>query len=275
MKKKALICSLLLSATMITGGLFASSDNESGFTPKWQKGEEWVLEASHKDLKSDVIEWQAPIRWNFKVRNIKNVNGVECYVLHIHSENKNIKDQAVLYLSTEDLRPVRVIDIYPAGFGMKHNKRDLDTSYAQPLIAEDTIVPYDLPVFPLESNTGELRAQGAIADGFNKIKDSFSKKFAKVRNVGGLMFKRTVTQKNVAPKSEKSNAAQGATLRSEANGTNSGQVFSVQLSEERTDNDLSQTWRKGYPWAVASSRRDRKVRLIKYTAHNDNNGGNE
>lgn len=274
MKKKALLCSLLLSVAMTAGTLFASQyDDSNGFMPKWQKGEEWVLEASHKDLKSDVAEWQAPIRWNFKVRNIKKLNGVECYVLHIHSTNKGVKDQAVLYLSTEDLRPVRVIDIYPSGLRMKHSVRDIDSSYAQPLLAEDTIVPYDLPVFPLESNSEGVRAQGAISDGINKIKDAFTKKFAKVRNVGGLMFKRTVTQKNVSPKTEKQNAAQGAMLRSESAPANNSPVYSVQLAEERTDNNLSQTWRKGYPWAVASSRRDRKVRLIKYSANN--NGGNE
>ena len=271
MKTKSLLCAMLLCATMATTDtLYASSDNEGGFMPRWRTGEEWVLEASHKDLNADTETWLAPIYWTFKVRSVKELNGVRCYVLHVFSKNSGVKDQAILYLSTDDLRPVRVIDIYSTINGMKHNSRDYDPSYAQPIIAEDTIVPYDLPAFPLENISESSRAQGAIMDGLGKIKDAFSRKFAKVREVGGLRFKRNITQSPKLPKTEKKNAAQGARVPGEEISNSS--VYSIQLSEERSDNNLSQTWRPGYPWAVATTRRDRKVRLVKYSS---NNGGNE
>jgi hypothetical protein len=283
MNKKVLLVALMFccATILVAPGIMASENSlepsQTGFTPTWQIGEEWVLESSHKDLKSDVESWQAPIQWVFKVRAIKEKNGVECYVIHIHANNPDVKNQAVLWLAKDDLRPVRVIDLYPTLNGMKYSEKEVDPNNPQPLLSEDTIVPYDLPVFPLETEQAN-RAQGA--DGFSaygKIKEAIGKKFAKIRNVGGLSFKRTVSQNNKQPKRQNSDgfgaySAQGMSKDAQ-------QAYSIEISEERAQNDISQTWRQGYPWAVASTKRDRKVRLIKYQNKTNNpnteNGGNE
>lgn len=264
MNKKSIVLGILLSAALAVGNVAFATE---GFVPSWSIGEEWVLESSHKDLKSDKVEWQAPIRWNFKVRAVKQVQGVECYALHVHSQNPDVREQAVLYLSKEDLRPIKVIDIFSTPNGMKYSEKDFDPEIPQPLLSEG-LVPYDLPVFPLENEGAENRAQGA----FGKVREAISKKFAKVQDVGGLSFKRTVSQKSKAPKRQSpSGAAQGAQgMRADAK-----PVYSIEMSEERSYNDISQTWREGYPWSVASTKRDKKVRLIKYQNKTNANGGEQ
>jgi hypothetical protein len=267
MNKKSIVLGILLSAALAVGNVAFASE---GFVPSWNVGEEWVLESSHKDLKADKVEWQAPIRWNFKVRAMKQVQGVECYALHVHSQNPDVREQAILYLSKEDLRPIKVIDVFSTADGMKYNERDFDPEMPQPLLSEGTLVPYDLPVFPLENESAANRAEGA----FGKVREAITKKFARVRDVGGLSFKRTVSQKNKESKPQNGAAAQGARGMS----TDAQPVYSIEMSEERSYNDISQTWRQGYPWSVASTKRDRKVRLIKYQSKastTDANGGEE
>ncbi len=262
MNKQSLVFGILLTVALALSNVALATE---GFTPSWSIGEEWVLESSHRDLKSDEVEWQVPIRWNFKVRAIKQVQGVECYALHVHSLNPDVREQAVLYLGKEDLRPIRVIDIFPSAEGMKHSQRDFDPNSPQPLLSDGSLVPYDLPVFPLENESN--RAQGA----FGRAREAVAKRFARVRNVGGVGFKRTVSQKNRQPKVNRANAAQGAQgLKADAK-----PVYSIEMSEERSTNDISQTWREGYPWSVAATKRDRKVRLIKYQNKQENTNGGE
>lgn len=264
MKRNLLLSVLLLLAALASGSAFAA-DGE-GFVPAWQVGERWVLEASYRDLKSPGEVWMPPVNWVFKVRARKNLHGQECYVLHVHARTSNVKNQAILWLSTQDLRPVKVVDIFPTSEGMKYIEREVDPNSSEPLLAEDSIVPYDLPAFPI------TRADKAVqgADGFAAYRGgSLARKFARIRNIGGLSFKRTVAQKNKTP--DKQHSDSFAAYRS------SGTTYQVEIDEERSGTNLVQLWQKGSPWAVSSENRNRKVRLIPASAPaptSGNNGGN-
>jgi len=266
MKRNLLLSVLLLLAALTSGSAFAA-DGE-GFVPAWQVGDRWVLEASYRDLKSEGDVWLPPVNWVFKVRARKELNGQECYVLHVYARGGEVKNQAVLYLATADLRPVRVLDIFPTAEGMKYSERDVDPNSSEPLVAEDTVVPYDLPAFPI------TRANNAVqgADGFSAYRgQSLAKKFAKIRNIGGLSFKRTVAQKNKAP--DKQHADTFAAYRSR------GATYQVEIEESRAGTNLTQLWQQGSPWAVSSENRERKVRLVPPSAPTPlpeagrNNGG--
>ncbi len=250
MKRTLILSALLLLAVMTSGGVFADSNGE-GYVPAWQVGDRWVLEASYRDLKSGNDVWLPPVNWVFKVRARKEIDGQECYVLHIYARNSEVKNQAVLWLSTADLRPLKVLDIFPTSEGLKFSEREVDPSSSEPLVAEDTVVPYDLPAFPI------TRANAAVqgADGFAAYRGlGLAKKFAKIRKVGGLLFKRTVAQKNKAP--DKQHADTFSAYRS------SGATYQVEINEVRSGTNLTQLWQKGSPWAVSSENRDRKIRLI-------------
>lgn len=267
MKRTLILSALLLLAVMTSGVSYASSPLE-GYVPAWQVGDRWVLEASYRDLKTAGDVWLPPVQWVFKVRAKKVINDQECYVVHVFARSADTKNQAVLWLSTADLRPLKVIDIFSTGEGMKHSEREVDPSAAEPLVAEDTMVPYDLPAFPL--NRANTAVQGA--DGFAAYRNQpTATKFAKVRNVGGLSFKRTVAQKNKAP--DKQHADTFAAYRS------TGTTYQIEIDEARSGTKITQLWQKGSPWALSSENRDRKVRLIPHSEptplpqSGNNNGG--
>lgn len=243
-------CILIFLAIMVSVVAVASSPQE-GFVPSWRVGDSWILEATYRDLKSEGEVWLPPIEWVFRVRAIKERDGIECYVVHVHPRKNDLKVQAVLWLSVADLRPVKVIDVFPTNDGMAHSDREVDAGTALPLVANDTLVPYDLPVFPL------VRANTAVqgADGFAAYRNQAAeKKFAKLTDVGGLSFKRVIGQKSKAP--EKQYADTFAAYRS------NGSTYQVEIAEERSGTRLMQLWQQGSPWAVSTENRDRKVRLL-------------
>lgn len=263
---KHLIFCLLLAVTLLTGSAASANPPQEGYVPSWNVGDYWTLEASYRDLKSEGDVWMPPIEWVFKVRAVKQVKGVDCYVVHVYSRKKSIRPQAVLWLSKAELRPVKVIDVFETPNGISHSEREIDPQEAVPLVADGTIVPYDLPVFPL--NKANSAVQGA--DGFGAYRaQSSEKKFARISRLGGLSFKRVIGQKNKAP--EKQYADTFAAYRS------SGQSFQVEIAEERSNTNITQLWQQGSPWALSSENRDRKVRLIPPAAQtqepSQNNGG--
>ena len=267
MKRNLILGTLLLLAVMTSVGLTAAPE-VNGYTPTWKVGERWVVEAAYRDLKTGGDAWMPPVRWVFKVRSIKEINGQDCYVLHIYARHGEMKNQAVLWLSTADLRPIKVLDIFPNSQGMKYSEREVDPNSSEPLIAEDTVVPYDLPAFPIQKAANAVQG----ADGFSAYRGNFlAKKFAKIRKVGGLMFKRVFSQKNKTP--DKQHADTFAAYRS------TGATYQVEIDESRSNTNLTQLWQKGSPWAVSSESRERKVRLLPPSSptplpgSEDNHGG--
>ncbi|MEW6709401.1 MAG: hypothetical protein AB1403_06195 [Candidatus Riflebacteria bacterium] len=257
------ILGLMMAVILLCSSPLSAAE---GFVPKWNVGDHWLLEASYRDMRSPGEVWMPPIQWVFKVRAIKAIADKNCYVIHVFPRNVSLKVQAVLWLSVEDLRPLRVIDIYPTNEGVKSSERDLDPSNPQPLLAEDTLVPYDLPVFPL------VRSESSVqnADGFNAYRsEPVAQSFSRVTKVGTLSFKRTVAQKNKAP--EKQFADTFDAYRSNS------QNFQVELAEPRSNTSLMQLWQEGSPWALRSESVARKIRLLlpKNAGQNNQNGGND
>lgn len=264
--KRTLVLSIIMLLTFSAVGVAGPS--QDGFVPKWKAGDRWVLEASYRDLKNEGDAWLPPIQWVFRVRAIKEKHGQECYIIHVFPRHGEMKVQAILWLAVKDLKPVRVIDIFPTGEGMRYSERDLDSEGSEPLIAVDTLIPYDLPVFPLK-NAGKSGVQEA--DGFGAYRaEAVEKKYSRTSKVGALSFKRTYGQKSKHPEKQYSDTF--ASYRS------SGSTYQVEVAEERSDTNLTQLWQEGSPWAISSENRSRKVRLVpasELPGANSQTGGNE
>jgi len=225
---------------------------ESGFVPRWSVGDSWVLEAAYRDLRSPGDVWLPPIRWLFKVRAIKFLQRQNCYVIQISPKNRSLKVQAVLYLSTLDLRPLRVIDIFPTSQGVKSQEREIDPFHPQTLSAESSLIPYDLPMFPL------IRKPAQRADGFDAYRPPEPRMVDKITTVGGFRFRKSVKQAEKKPDQQHADVFQ--TYRAQ------GETFQVELSDEKTGDSMVQIWQESAPWALSSDSRARKVRLISRTA---------
>lgn len=246
MKKNMIIAFLLLAAIFISNSTFAGT--EEGYVPSWKVGQRWIIESAYRDLRGDGDAWLPPMQWIFNVRAKKIVNGEECYAIHIYGRKASQKNQAVLWLSVKDLRPIKVLDVFPTTSGMKYQERDINLNSSEPLVAEGTPIPYDLPSFPLVRT--DNRAQSAFGFG-SKNSGSEAKKFSRIRNIGGISFKKSVSQK----------------VKS------SGQAFQVEINEDRSNNKLTQVWQQNAPWAISTNNRDKKVRLVPESEYIKKNGG--
>ena len=266
MKKNLIVIFLLLTAIIISNSSYAGT--EEGFVPSWKVGQRWVLEASYRDLRDQGNVWMPPMQWIFNVRAKKVINGEECYVVHVYGRKTSQKNQAILWLSVNDLRPLRVIDVYPTSSGMKHQERDINNYSSEPLVAEGTPIPYDLPSFPLVK--ADKRAQSADGFGaYSRNAASDAKKFSRIRRIGGISFKRSVSQKSKAPDKQYADAFAGYSKATR----NAGQCFQVEIDEDRSNNKLIQIWQQGAPWAISGFNRDRKVRLVPESEYLNKNGG--
>ena len=266
MKKNLIIAMLFVFTAMFSNICCAQS--EENYVPSWKVGQRWVLEASYRDLRLEGNNWMPAMQWIFHVRAIKNFGGEDCYVLHVYGRKSSQQNQAVLWLSVDGLKPLRVIDVYPTAEGMKYQERDINQNSSEPLVADGTPIPYDLPSFPLKKASN--RAQSA--DGFGAYRGASNveaKKFSRIRSFGGISFKRSVSQKSKAPEKQFADTFAGYSK----NTRNAGQRFQVEIDEDRSDNKLTQLWQQGMPWAVSSMTRDRKVRLVPESELMPNNGG--
>ena len=267
MKKNLILNILLITAIFISNSLFA--DNNEGYIPSWKVGQRWILEAAYRDLRGEGEEWMPPMQWIFHVRARKTINGEECYVLHVYGRRTNQKNQAILWLTVNELKPIKVIDVFPTSSGMKYQERDINPNSSEPLVAEGTPIPYDLPSFPLTKP--ENRAQSA--DGFasySRASNSDAKKFSRIRTVGGISFKKSVSQKSKTPDRQFSDTFAGYSKQSRV----SGQSYQIEISEDRSNNKLTQLWQQGAPWAISTLNRDRKVRLVPESEYLQKDGGN-
>ncbi|MBF0542988.1 MAG: hypothetical protein HQM08_01075 [Candidatus Riflebacteria bacterium] len=225
-----------------------------GFTPKWQVGDTWTIEAAYRDLKADNSPWLPPIQWIFKVKSIKNLMRTDCYALHIYPKDPSLRMQAVVYLAVKDLRPIRVIDIYPSKDGsVKNKQKDYDPFNAEPLLSEDSIIPYDLPTFPLTvKNVQEADSNSASA--YSQSQNS-TKKLKSTSKVGPFSFKKAVYQTGKAPEKQYADA-----LLVYRNGT---QAYQVEINDSRASGGpLVQIWQGGSPWAITCQNWGKRVKLI-------------
>ncbi len=242
------IAVLFMAAMIVSQPVGAAGNDESGFVPQLKVGDKWVLEARYRDMKNPGEPWLPPIRWVFRVRALKNIHRQDCYVIHVYPQKSSIKVQAVLFLSTIDLRPMRVIDIFPTPNGVKSKERDVDPFHPQPLLAQDSLVPYDLPVFPL------IRKNIQGQDSFESYQAPAPKSFSKITNLSGFRFKRSIQQSE--KQADKQHADSFAAYQ------NGGELFQIEMFDTNTKGNLTQIWQEGSPWALSSESYSRKVSFI-------------
>ncbi|NLM17747.1 MAG: hypothetical protein GX221_08540 [Candidatus Riflebacteria bacterium] len=247
----------VLAMTLLCTGVFA----DEIFVPRWKKGDSWAVDTTTLDVRNEKPAWQPAERWVFKVRNITQFQGQDCYVLHVHSSRRSNLNQAVLWLSVKDLRPLKIIDVFPSAGSVSHSERDLSQGEYVPLLAKDTPVPYDLPVFPLTTLEEDTEATRSVSD------SAIHRDFSSVRQTGRLSFKRKVTQTEKAP---------GKTLRAAfPSKTRSGEtalLYQVTIGEERSKIKIEQVWQEDKPWALTSESATKKSKLVIEEKKNSNGG---
>lgn len=249
MRSRCMPMGLVLGVLILASAVLPAQAADTGWVPQWKVGDEWVVRAWYRDLRYQGDVWLPPVDWHFKVQALKSIHRQECYVVYVYPERRSLKVQAILYLSTRDLHPIKVVDIYSTPGGVKSSERECDPFHAEPLLSESSMIPYDLPVFPLERP-----ATVQNADGFAAYRDEAPKTFAPVRKVGNLKFKKKIAQKTNQP----------STQRADSFGAyrNTGTSFEVQLSDSGVKGTMTQMWQEGQPWAVGLESKAVRCRLL-------------
>ncbi|MBF0547256.1 MAG: hypothetical protein HQM08_22640 [Candidatus Riflebacteria bacterium] len=188
-----------------------------GFIPQWTVGQTWHVKAHYRNIHSKAKKWLEPITWNFKVRGEKVINGELCYVLQIVPDQiRHMKTLGILFLSKKDLHAVKVIDIFQVDGKAKSQERIIGGSHISPLLRNDSMVPYDLPLFPL-SAPASVDNTGASFGGENAVK------------IDGVNFLEDTSQTCLSD----------------------GKGFVVILRSSNGKGNMEQKWNPDFPWAVS------------------------
>ena len=201
------------------------------FRPEWRLGDTWVVEARYRNLAEAADAWLPPVRWRFHVRSRKEIAGEPCWMLHIVPLGRpDMKVQGVLWLSCRDLRPMRAADVFPVRGIARSRKREFDGKRITPLFSEGSMIPYDVPLFPLADDRGDRRGEtgGATVAGEKAV------------TAAETTFVDQVTQ----------------SWKRIPGG------FEVHLNDGGAKGVVRQVWRHGFPWAVRHSGLAVEARLV-------------
>ncbi len=219
----------LLTALFLLAGILSACADD-GFMPVWQVGSSWAIEASRLRQEPRGTAWTTPVRWLFEVKNEKEIDGVPCFVVHVSSAAKHSAGtQAILCLSRQDLRAVRIVDVAPVAGKPQAQERSFDGSRISPLFSGESAIPYDLPLFPLAAaSDDDVRERDAAVSG------------EAATDVDGITFVDATAQ---------------AWTKTELG-------YRVTLDSGDSRGKLVQEWVAGEPWARSMTGRDVKYTLV-------------
>jgi len=214
---------LCLCVSSATGG--------EGFSPSWSKGDRWLVEAVYQSV-SDREAWSAPVYWEYRVVGFEDLGPEKYLVLQVKDYNGNLRLETRLMYRASDLSLARV-EIKKMRRG-KSVSRVLTWERGGPVRTEQTLSPFDTPVFPLILTS--------------------STDFTIKKSVGtGLKATRTVRQEVRCLSGSKDL---------------SGDAFKKGLIEVKCTGDdgeilFVQSWDKDLPWPVSGMNGHMKYRLVK------------
>lgn len=118
--------------------------------PVWQVGDKWMVKAVYpSSMKKDA--WSAPVYWEYNVVACEENGSKNCYAVEVRNHSASlkltarlmyVKDPPNLFLSRAEITKTR---------RGKEIVKLLTYNKGIPVRTEQTLIPYDTPVFPLYS----------------------------------------------------------------------------------------------------------------------------
>jgi len=119
---------------------------EGGITPVWRQGDTWLVRSVYRSY-PDEDKWSEPVFWEYKIVGFEGNGSDGHYILEIRNREGHLKLTARLMYRAEDLSLIRV-EITKVRRSEEFVKV-LTYSGGMPVVTEQTLTPYDTPVFPL------------------------------------------------------------------------------------------------------------------------------
>lgn len=120
---------------------------EDGVSPVWKKGDAWLVRAVYRSH-LDEDKWSEPVFWEYEIVGFEGDGSDALYILEIQDRAGRLKLTSRLVYRAEDLSLVRV-EITKRPRGGEFVKVLMTYSGGTPVVTEQTLTPYDTPVFPL------------------------------------------------------------------------------------------------------------------------------
>jgi len=114
-------------------------------SPVWKEGDAWVVRAVYRSHHDD-DQWSEPVFWEYEIVGFEGDGSDGRYTLEIRDREGRLKLTSRLVYRAEDLSLVRVeITKTRRGEGFV---KVLTYNGDTPVVTEQTLTPYDTPVFP-------------------------------------------------------------------------------------------------------------------------------
>ena len=185
--------------------------------PVWQEGQTWLVKVSYPDF-SRKDEWSSPVVWRYTVVGESGVGAERLLIVEVSREGENASQAAAtLTVHATDMSPKEVETTKmrrgkPLSTTVKYEEK-------RPLITQTSMVPIDLPIFPLQ--LGERNGYPVTQE-----------------LAGDLMRKREIivdTTESRIPESERAKSDTSA-------------YFKVTVAFDDGDILFTQYWKEGKPW---------------------------
>ena len=145
--KRYMFVFFLFSAFFVISCSFqlARADN---FRPEWKIGDKWLVKAVYLSYLAE-DKWSGPVFWEYEVPGLEGEGRKRCYILEIRDRDGRLNMNTRLEYRDEDLSIARAV-MTKKMRGGEEIVRSLTFKGGTPVITEQTLTPYDSPVFPLE-----------------------------------------------------------------------------------------------------------------------------
>ena len=139
-------CKILWLAVLLALACASPATGADTFLPAWQVGDRWLVKAVYPSP-LDEGEWSAPVYWEYEIVGREDHGLESCYVLEIKDQKGGLKLSARLMYRPEDLS-LALAEITKTRRG-KQVVKVLIYERGIPILTEQTLTPFDKPVFPL------------------------------------------------------------------------------------------------------------------------------
>jgi len=139
------------------------------FTNFWRVGDRWAVKAVYR-VEGKADRWSEPVYWEYEIRGVNTSVADECFELSITPRSGQVVKTGIrMLIRCRDLTPA-VVEIPKKRRG-KEYATVIRYSGSAPVETEQTLAPYDMPMFPLCSPSSSVfRFMRSIGEGLQQVK---------------------------------------------------------------------------------------------------------
>lgn len=143
---KHIYCTSVVIIGLLVGCLASFAFGGEIAAPTWQAGHSWTVKAVYRQYGPD-REWSTPVFWKYQIGESVTLDGEPCMAVAVNSVHPGPELAARLLFRASDFSLVQA-ELAKTRRG-KTVSQTLSYTGGAPVKTEQTLIPFDMPVFPL------------------------------------------------------------------------------------------------------------------------------